>query len=119
ILDEFVEVIFELLKATGASERFVEAKEGEDDISLVIFQCMAMIFEALRPRPQHQLVSGPTKIADDEFEIGKAAVEQRLKIAEILHPLGERVADQDDVIALVQRELGLVGGRTNGGENKK
>ena len=55
------------------------------------------------------------EIADDEFLLREACMQQRFPVPEILHPLGERVADQDDLVAGVQFETARRGG---GGEGR-
>ena len=48
----------------------------------------------------------------------KAAVQQGLEMAEVLHPVGQRVADDGDRVALFQCQPGRVGRCGNGASQK-
>ena len=51
---------------------------------------------------KRQLVGRIAQVVDHQLQLGEPAVEQGLEVAVILHPLGQRVADQDDPVALVR-----------------
>ena len=67
-----------------------------------------MVVEMGLARPQRQLVGRIAQVVHDQLELGEAGVEQRLKVPVILHPLGQRVADQDDPVPFVKFELAAV-----------
>jgi len=70
----------------------------------MIDQPMAVIVEVRAPRPQIDLVRRPTEVADDESLAGKAALQRGLEVAVVLHPLGQRVADDDQLVTFVDRQ---------------
>jgi hypothetical protein len=49
---------------------------------------------------------------DNQFQIGKAAVQQRLEVPMVLHPFGQGVADDHNAVAFVQFQAWLY--RTTG-----
>ena len=49
--------------------------------------------------PEHDLVARGGEIAEDELLPGEFRLHQRLEMAVVLHPVGQRVADQGDVVA--------------------
>ena len=94
----------------------VVAEEREDDVRLRVRAGEAVLLvaadrlavaaqplvgraEVLRAQARRDLVAAEAEIADDQVVLRKARVQQRLEPAVVLHPLGERVADDADVIA--------------------
>ena len=51
---------------------------------------------------ERQLVAGEAEVAEDQLVVREAAVEERLEPAVVLHAVGQGVADEADVVALVQ-----------------
>ena len=60
------------------------------------------IGEVFRARSEPDLVGRPTQVADDELMLREARVQQRFEVAEVRHPLGQRVADEHDLIVRLQ-----------------
>src|SRR5689334_603433 len=60
------------------------------------------------------LVARVTEIADDQFLIGKSAVNQRFQPAEMLHAVRERVADVANVVAFFELDERIGGVGTEG-----
>ena len=104
-LDEVFQVVLEFGEAGRAGERFVEAEGGDEDVGLFVLERVAVVVEMGLARPQGQLVGRIAQVVDHQLELGEAGVQQRLEVAVILHPLGQRVADQDDPVALFELEL--------------
>ena len=73
--------------------------------------------------PRGDLVPGGGEIAEDQFVIGKARVDERLEPAVMLHAIGERAAEERDVIAGLEVKFGLGdsrgGGRQQGGHQQR
>src|SRR5262249_6000917 len=133
-----VKVPLELGQAGLAGEGLVVAEEGEDDVGPCVGGLEAIIADALaggesvrlgdrgrageplvgraerlRPQPQDQLVAGEAEVAEDEVMFGEATVEVGFQPAIVLHAVGERVADNADMIAATQLQFcrgGLVRG---------
>ena len=82
-----------------AGERLVVAEEGEDDVGLRPGQPLVGGAEVGRAEPEGQFVAGEAEVADDELVLGKAGLEVGLQPAVVLHPVGEGVADDRDMIA--------------------
>ena len=110
LADEVFQVALEFRQPIGAGKRFVEAEGGDHDVGLFVFQPMPMILEIERAGPQRQFVGRPAEVVDDQLQLREAAVQQRFPVAEILHPLGQRVADEDDPVAVLQIERRGFGG---------
>ena len=101
--------------------RFVVAEKRKDDVRLRIGSGEPVVrvaadrrrlsgqplvgrAEVLRAQPGGDLVAAEAKIANHEVVLREARVQQRLEPAVVLHPLGQRVADEADVIARAQDE---------------
>ena len=108
--DEVFQVVLELGEAGRSGERFVEAKGGDENVGLFVLERMAVVVEMGLARPQGELVGRIAQVVDHQLELGEAGVQRRLKVAVILHSLGERVADQDDPVTLFELELRRVRG---------
>ena len=65
------------------------------------------------------LVAGKAKIAEDEFMLWIARVDERLQPAEVLHSVGQRIADDANVIAFFELEILGVGQRCNREANEE
>jgi hypothetical protein len=97
-----VEVLLELRQSRLAGKGLVGAEEREDDVGLLPPQVRRRIAEVQGPGLERDGVAAPAEIPDDELQVGESGVQQRLEMVEKLHPLGQRVADEHDVIALAQ-----------------
>jgi hypothetical protein len=142
VLDERVEVGFELRQAGLAGPRLVVPEEGEDHVGVgagllepvrvhhalvgdqvrlrhrgLRAEPLVRRAEVLVPQPDGQLVRGVPEVADGEVEVGVAGVEQGFEPPVVLHAVGERVADDADVVALLQLERGD-GRRVRGGRGR-
>ena len=88
MLDERVKVLLEFGQALFAGERFVVAKEGQYHVSRIELQMVVRRAKVGRPQPQRQFIARETKIAHHQFMPRKTGLQQRLKPAEVLHPIG-------------------------------
>ena len=64
----------------------------------MIREVAAVIGEALAPQADREFIGRPAEVADIQLMLREAGVQERLEVAEILHPLRERVADDHDVV---------------------
>ena len=112
VLDEGVEVLLERLQPVLAGERLVVAEEGEDDVGLRPGQPLVGGAEVGRAEAEGQFIAGEAEVADDELVLGKASLEVRLQPAVVLHPVGQGVADDRNMIARL--DLDRVGPRERG-----
>ena len=48
---------------------------------------------------EHDLIARGGEIAEDELVLGESRLHERLEMAVMLHPVGQRVADQSDMVA--------------------
>ena len=108
--DEVVEVLLELGQALRPGERLVEAEAAMRTSGFSSSSVWPWSLKSCERGRERQLVGRPAEVVDDQLQLGEAAVEQGLEVAEILHPLGQRVADEDDVVPLVKFQLRLVVG---------
>ena len=95
-----------------AGERLVVAEEGEDDVGLRPGQPLVGRAEVGRAEPEGQFIAGEAEVADDELVLGEASLEVRLQPAVVLHPVGQGVADDRNMIARL--DLDQVGPRERG-----
>jgi hypothetical protein len=61
--------------------------------------------EARRAHPHRQRVARKAEVAHDQLVRRKPRVQSRLQPAVVLHPFGQRVADDRDAVAGLQLEL--------------
>ena len=71
---------------------------------MLLGEVISGVAEVERPRLQGDRVAAPSQVADDELQLGEPRHQQRLEVIEVLLPLRERVADEDDAIALAKRK---------------
>ena len=119
--------MLELRQTRLAGKRLVVAEEGEDHVGLGLGQLEAVLAhrgvgvqlarlrhggragEPLirrakihRAQPHLQLVARKAQVADRQVMLGEPLVQKRLQPAKMLHALGQRIADDADVVAFVQ-----------------
>jgi hypothetical protein len=82
VLEIFIEVGFELLKAILAFEAFVEAEEGEDDVGFHLAQPFIGGAEVFGAMAEDDFVAGDGEVAKNQIELGISGVNQRFEIAE-------------------------------------
>ena len=122
VLDPVFEIGLELLKAGLTGEGLVEAEEGDDNIGLGEGEVLVGRAEAFGAGTENDLIGGPGEVADDEVMLGEALMEERLPVVVTLklHALGQRVADEADVVAgLELQRRGVGGGEGEGGEEER
>ena len=102
LLDERIQVGFELRQPRLSGERFVAPEHGENDIRFAPHQPFFRAAKILRPVPERQLIPGDCQIAKHQILIRKPARQQRLQPAMMLHPVAERVADDADAVTLFE-----------------
>jgi hypothetical protein len=104
LLDELLEVFLERRDTGRPFERFVVTEECEDDVRLLMLQPIVGRAEALGPLAHRQLVAREAQIAEDEIVTGKRGINQRLEPARMLHAVGQRIADNADVVPFLEFE---------------
>ena len=104
VLDELVEIALEFGESFGTGERFVVTEKGENHIGFVLGQMLVGRAEAGRAESKGQFVAGKAQVANHQFMFGKSSLNSRFEPTVMLHPLGERVADQAEMIAFFQDE---------------
>ena len=87
----------------------------------MVHQVAAVVAEPLRPQPDREFVGRPAEVADVKLLPGKPRMEKRLEIPEILHPLGEGVADENHMVVRAEFERGRIRGHRPGqaGQNQR
>ena len=100
----FIKLFRKGRQALGAAERLVEAEEGEDRTGLDPRQPFLGRTEILRAGPHRHFVAGEAKIAHHQPVRRIARVDHRLQPAVMLHAVGQRIADERDVLARVGRK---------------
>ena len=105
IFEKLVEVALEFVDPSRSLERFVEAVKGENHIRLCFRQPVIARAEVFRPVPRRHLIARGGEVAENEIVPGKLRVDKRLEPGVVLHPVGQRVAEVTDVVALVKCKL--------------
>src|SRR5256885_16047702 len=85
--------------------RSVKAVKGENHIRLCFRQPVIARAEVFRPVPRRHLIARGGEVAENEVEPGKLRVDERFEPGVVLHPVGQRVAEVTDVVALVKCKL--------------
>ena len=65
--------------------------------------------EVTRTTADRDFIAGIAQVAKNQISIWNAADEARFQPTEILHSLGQRVADEANVVALFQLQIGRDG----------
>ena len=97
------------VQAPRAAQGLVAAEEGENHARLDLGEPLVRRAEVLLARPDGELVAGEAEVAKHELQAGVGGVDPRLQPAGVLHPVGERVADDGDAVPLLEHEPGLGG----------
>ena len=95
-VEELPVVGLELLDASGPGKRLVEPEEHKIGVGAEGSQRVVKLCVVAWSLADCHLLGRAGKVADDELLAGEPLVEERLKVAEQVHPLGGRVADQCD-----------------------
>ena len=111
LFDQTGHVLAKLLNALFPREGFVEPKKIQHHRGPAVREVRIGIAEVLRTNPLEGFIAGKTKIANDEFLLGKLFVKQRFPSVLMLHPLAERISHQANMIALFQLKSGGLGKR--------
>ncbi len=115
------QLLLECLEPGLASKRLVVTKEGKHDVRLGFSAGKAVVLVAadwgaetaqplvgcskvLRARARTDFVAAEAKVTNDELVLGKASLQHRLEPAVVLQSLGERIADDADVVMGLKRE---------------
>ena len=116
LVEELLVVGLELLDPTLARVRLIPAEEAEERVGPEGGQRVVEPRVVARPLAEGDLIAGPAEVANDELLVREPGVEQCLEVAEQVHPLGGRVADQGDPLALhefqgdlARRQIGAFG----------
>ena len=104
-----VEVFLERRQPGLAVEGLIQTEERDDDVGFLILQVCGSVAKVERPRLHGDRVATPAEIADHKVEVREASHQHRLEIVELLKPLGHRVAEEDDVVALAKLERRALG----------
>ena len=132
VFDEFLEVILELRDAFTTTEGLDEPEECEDHVGLAVREVLVTAAEAGRALLDRQLVGREPEVAKRELQAGEPPLESRLEPAVVLHALGQRIADEADVVthfegesSVLRRGVGrlwaarIEGGREGDGEGNE
>ena len=81
------------------AERLVETEEEENDVCLAVRKVLVRGTEVLDADSQIDFVTRKAEIADGQFVVRKALMEQRLPEIVMLHPFAERISNQTKMVA--------------------
>ncbi len=100
MLDEILEILLELGQTFFSAKRFVVAEEGENNVRFAARQPFIGAAEHRRAQADCQFIAGEAQVAKHQFMPWKTALDENFQPAVMLHAIGERVADQGNVVAL-------------------
>src|SRR6266536_5267699 len=106
VFEKLVKIRPEFLETRIAVEGFIETKEGENHVGFRFLQPVVRRAEIFRAMARDNLIAGDGEVAHDQVESRFSGVEERLQVAGVLHAVGQRVADDGDVVAGLEGELG-------------
>ena len=126
VRDPGSQLLFEGVETSLPGERLVVSEEGKDDVGLGVGAGEPVVFvaadrlgqpaqpfvgraEVLRARTRGDFVAAESQIAHDELMLREPRLKHCLEPAVVLHPFGQRVADEADVILRLQGERLLTG----------
>ena len=115
ILEIFVEVSLELVQARRAVERLIKTPERQHHVGLHLGQPFLRRRRPVRAHVRGDLIGSETEVADRDVIHRSSPVDERLQRAVVLHPVGERVADDGDARVLAEFELRRSSGVQGGG----
>ena len=104
VAEERIEIRLEFREAGGTGEGFVETEEGKNHIGADAGEPLVGGAKVFGTGAGGQFVAGDGEIAHDEFVLRILRVNERLERAEMLHAIGERVADEGDLGAGIEGE---------------
>ena len=97
--DKLLQLGPESLQTLLSTKRLAEAEESDYHVSLGHLKMVVRTAEVQQAGPKGHLVRRETEVSNDQLMIGVAGVKKGLEVAEVLHSLGQRVADKHDMIA--------------------
>ena len=95
----------EMPRPCAATKRFIHPVADKHDVGTVLMQLINQAREAQGTNRFPHLLRRPSQVPDTQVMLRKAAVQEGLEIAEVMHSLGERVAEDHDVVALLYLEV--------------
>jgi hypothetical protein len=81
------------------------SKKTGDDVSFAFGQPLIRIAEVVRSLPQIDLVAGKPKVSKHQLVFGQQGVDIRFQPSVMLHAIGQRVANVDNVVAPFEGKL--------------
>ena len=97
VAEERIEIRLEFREAGGTGEGFVETEERKNHIGADAGEPLVGRAKVFGTGAGGQFVAGDGEVAHDEFVFRILRVNERLERAEMLHAIGERVADEGDL----------------------
>src|SRR5215468_1692618 len=105
LLEKLVQIIFEFWQSIRTVKRFIEPKEGENDIGAGLFEPFIRRTKTIRPMANGDLVAGHSKISEDQVQSRISIVDEGLEPSALLKTISQGVPDQDHMISLMKIEL--------------
>jgi hypothetical protein len=111
--DEFGESLAKRFEPCRSREGLVQPKHRDQDRRPVVGQSVTVLIEIRASRSKVDLVGRPAKVSEDKTLVRKTALNRRFEKIVVLHPLGQGVADDHDLVAFVDRQpIGPFASRT-------
>src|SRR6185436_14036081 len=102
VLDELVEVLLEFVEPGIALEGLIEAKEGENHIRLALRQPGVRRTEVFRTMAEDDFITRDREVTEDKVVFRKFCDDECFQPAIMLHPVGQRVANDANMVALFE-----------------
>src|SRR6266566_4523139 len=102
ILDEFLQILPELIHSGRAAKGFVVAKKSKNDICFSPGEPIIRAAEVFAAHADTQFISSEPEVANGQVVVGEMGLDKCFKPAVVLHAIGKRVANDGDVVAVVE-----------------
>src|SRR6266446_5644785 len=104
IMDELLQILFEFVHSPGAAKGLVIAEKGKNDICFGPFEPIIRASEVFAPHTHAQFVAGETEIPNGQMAVREMGLDKSFEPAVVLQAIRKRVANDRDVVAVVEGE---------------
>ena len=105
VINKGCQLGLKLFQSGFIAVRFVVAKAGQNHIGSDAIQPVIGRTKIIRTRSRRQSVSTESKVSNHQRVLWKTLMKQGFDVAKMLHPIGQRVTYDGDMIALLENDF--------------